>query len=363
MDAVSMAMLLLPHVWPLVVNTLWQQAIPAVTRPGLFFGVTVDPRFRESDLARKIRRRYSWTIWTATLIAVVVLMTAALAARGAFAAPAELTALVTDGHLRPLPWLLQLAAAVWAFVRANRATRPHAMQPTSVIGVDLSARSPATAPILATLALPLASLAVLAAWTAMHWRDVPSRLAVHWVFGGPDRWVATTPTNVATWLSLHVIVCLVLTFMTLGVLQGSRRIATAGEAAVRELRFRERVISLLITAEYFSVFPAWAGLLGLASMAMTLWQLVFPTIVLVLLARLALAGQGGTRGLARNKAAVGDRTADRYWTWGLLYFNRADPAFLVEKRFGVGYTFNFAHPFAWALLVLIAAIPLIGKLL
>jgi len=111
------------------------------------------------------------------------------------------------------------------------------------------------------------------------------------------------------------------------------------------------------------VFPVWAELLGLPSTAMTAWQLAFAAIILVLLARVVLAGQGGTRGLAQGEVTAGDRTADRYWTWGFLYFNRADPAFLVEKRFGVGYTFNFAHPFAWLLLVLIAALPLIGRLL
>lgn len=236
------------------------------------------------------------------------------------------------------------------------------MRPASVIGVELSARPPATSPIIAILALPIASLAVLAVWTATHWRNLPSRLAVEWAFSGPDRWISTTTANVATWLCLHATVCLVLTLITLGVLQGSRRIATEGEAARRELLFRKRVISILITAEYFLVFPVWAGLLGLPPTSMTLWQLVFPAILLVLLARVALAGQGGTRGLAQSKAAAGDRTADRYWTWGLLYFNRADPAFLVEKRFGVGYTFNFAHPFAWALLVLIATLAFIGRL-
>jgi uncharacterized membrane protein len=149
----------------------------------------------------------------------------------------------------------------------------------------------------------------------------------------------------------------------LGVLHGSRRIATAGEAALRERRFRARVVSLLIVAEYFSVFPVWAGLLGLPSHAMPLWQLAFPATILILIARLVLAGQGGTRGLAGGSGAVGDRTDDRYWTGGLLYSNRADPAFLVEKRFGIGYTLNFAHPFAWALLTLIVAIPLITRLL
>jgi uncharacterized membrane protein len=358
-----MLMFLLPHVWPFVLYGLLLQAIPDLMRPGLFFGVTVDPRFRGSELAAAIRRRYSLAIWTATLITIALLTTAAFVETGAFAPPAALTTLVSRTGLRRLPWMLQLAVAIWAFLRANRATRPHATQPASVVEVELSARPPATSAMLAVLALPIASLAVLAVWTGIHRRDVRSSLAVHWAFGGPDRWVSTTPTNITTWLSLHTVVCLLLALITLGVLHGSRRIATVGEAALRERRFRARVVSLLIAAEYFSVFPAWAGLLDLPSTAMTLWQLVFPATILVLLTRLVLAGQGGTRGLVRGNSAVSDRTDDRYWTWGMLYFNRADPAFLVEKRFGIGYTFNFAHPFAWALLALIAAIPLITRLL
>ena len=31
----------------------------------------------------------------------------------------------------------------------------------------------------------------------------------------------------------------------------------------------------------------------------------------------------------------------------MFYVNRDDPAWLVEKRFGVGYTVNFANPRSW----------------
>jgi uncharacterized membrane protein len=363
MDVPSVLMFLLPNVWPLLVNGLWQLAIPDFMRPGLFFGVTVDPQFHESRPARAIRRRYSSTIWITTLIIIAVVATATFVATGAFAAPAALATLVTHRGLQWLPWMLQLAVTLFAFVWANRATRPYATQPASVVGVELSAKPPATSAILLGLALPIASLALLAVWTGTHWRDVPARLAVHWGFGGPDRWVSTTPAHVATWLFLNTVVCFLLALLTWGVLHGSRRLATAGEAATRERRFRTLVISLLMVAEYFSVFPVWAGLLDLPSTPMTLWQLVFPATMLILLAGLALAGQGGTRGLARGNRAVGDRTNDRYWIWGMLYFNRGDPALLVEKRFGIGYTFNFAHPFACALLAIIVVITLATRLL
>ena len=363
MDILNMQMMLLPLVWPLLLGGFFLHVIPDLARPELFFGVTVDPRFRQSELARGIRRRYSVAIWIATLIAVVLAVTAAFAAAGAFAAPV-LAVLATRAGLRRVPWMLQVAVGIWAFVQANRAARAHATQRASVVEVELSTRPDSQSTIVAILAVPIASLAVLAAWTGLRWRDVPSRVAVHWTFNGPDRWVATTPATVAMLLSLHAVVCLLFALLAWGVFHGSRRVATYGEAARREQRFRARIVLLLLSVEYFAVFPAWAALLGLPGTAMRAWMLAFPTTILILQAILVLAGQGGSRGLARSgSAVVGDRTDDHYWTWGLFYFNRADPAFLVEKRFGVGYTFNFAHPFAWALLTLIAAIPLLGRLL
>ncbi len=41
-----------------------------------------------------------------------------------------------------------------------------------------------------------------------------------------------------------------------------------------------------------------------------------------------------TNGLADN----------RLWKYGAFYVNRDDPSMFVEKRFGLGYTINFANP-------------------
>lgn len=355
MDVLTLAMTLLPVVWPLLIDALFLQALPDITRPGLFFGITVDPQFRHSDPARTIRRRYSIAIWIATLIVMAVAV---------FVAVADPALRVKQIPLNQLTWLLQLAAGVWAYVRANRAARPHAVQRASVVQVELSTKPDRTLALLIALAVPIASLIALALWACLDWRDLPSRLPVHWSFTGPDRWVSTTPVTVTKLLALHAVGSLLFAVLAWGVLRGSRRIATSGEAGRREQRFRTRTVLLLLTVEYFSVFPAWAALLALPATAMRLWGLVFPAINLVLIARIILTGQGGSRGSIPNGSApIGDRTDDRHWAWGLLYYNSADPAFLVEKRFGIGYTFNLAHPFAWALLMLIATIPLIGRFL
>jgi uncharacterized membrane protein len=51
----------------------------------------------------------------------------------------------------------------------------------------------------------------------------------------------------------------------------------------------------------------------------------------------------------------------------IFYYNPADPALWVEKRFGIGWTFNFGHPRAWfilgAILLFAAAVPVLSILL
>ncbi len=44
-----------------------------------------------------------------------------------------------------------------------------------------------------------------------------------------------------------------------------------------------------------------------------------------------------------------NRDDDSYWKGGMIDFNKQDPSLPVAKRFGVGWTFNFANPFSWAI--------------
>jgi hypothetical protein len=80
---------------------------------------------------------------------------------------------------------------------------------------------------------------------------------------------------------------------------------------------------------------------------------------------LARLGQGGDRGVCLDAGPVGDRTPDKYWKLGIFYFHPEDPAVLIEKRFGLGYTMNFARPATWIILGLIllgAVVPIAARL-
>ena len=66
-------------------------------------------------------------------------------------------------------------------------------------------------------------------------------------------------------------------------------------------------------------------------------------------------GQGGSRVKSdtKTKDHVIDRDDDRFWKLGQFYVNKNDPSIFVEKRFGVGWTNNWAHPVSWIFLIVI----------
>jgi len=46
-----------------------------------------------------------------------------------------------------------------------------------------------------------------------------------------------------------------------------------------------------------------------------------------------------------------DQNDNSYWKLGFLYYNPGDSKIIVTKRYGIGWTFNFAHPVSYLLIV------------
>ena len=83
--------------------------------------------------------------------------------------------------------------------------------------------------------------------------------------------------------------------------------------------------------------------------------IMMAVIVMMLVAELYIAlkyGQFGAR-LAPSAEAESSiaRDDDRYWRLGMFYFNPNDPVLFLPKRFGVGWTSNFARPLVWLFII------------
>lgn len=88
------------------------------------------------------------------------------------------------------------------------------------------------------------------------------------------------------------------------------------------------------------------GQAGLASMILCLPIIVGSVVLSV------VYGQAGSR-VFRRMRDKGELLADddEHWKLGVFYFNREDASVFLPKRFGFGWTMNFARPGVWAIMV------------
>jgi uncharacterized membrane protein len=325
----------------ILVMSVFAHFLPQFARPDLFFGVTVDPSFRNTDEARRILHHYRVAVWVSALVAGGV-------------------GLVLHRPLIAL--ILYVIGICCALVASHRSVLPHAASRATTIEVDLSAPREQLPGGLLTATLPFIVLLGLGLWAVPHWDQLPSRLPVHWGLSGPNRWVVTSPRAIIVLLALHAFMCLVLIVSAFGVLHWSRRISASGPAAASERQFRRRTVSLILAVEYFTMLPPMFSLLEAPALAMQVWSAALIVTIVAFVISLMRAGQGGARVVATGGSPIGDRTADARWIGGLLYFNRTDPALFVEKRMGIGWTVNFGNPWSWVSVIAVAVIVVVAPL-
>ena len=330
--------------------------IPRFTRPDLYFAVTVAPEFRDSRQGRFILRRYRQR-----LIAVSALTLGLLGA----------LALTRAFPLTPLALLLQLAALFAVFYRARRLVLPHALAPTSVREALIGKPNRRVPGGWVIASGPFALLFACAGYLCVHWRQIPVRLVLHWgADGQPDRWAARGLGTVFLPLLIAAVVLLAMTLFLYGIAHWLRPIYAGGLQGAHESRFRRTTSIMLLAVEYcIAVLFSWLAarpLLPASLQRPPAALAILPGLIAVAVAAILMwLGQGGNRIPSPQRpepdstTPVGDRTDDRFWKLGVFYFNRDDPSVMVEKRFGIGYTLNFAHPVAWVIILLLVLVPIV----
>ncbi|MBV8199549.1 MAG: DUF1648 domain-containing protein [Acidobacteria bacterium] len=223
---------------------------------------------------------------------------------------------------------------------------------------------------------PFAALAGAAFYLRSRWASVPERFPTHWGFDGrPNGWAIRSVPGVYGLLLIAAVLAASIALFAWLLARQPLPVHRGSAAAAAEGRFRRAVLRTLLATEYFmGAFLTWLALLPLAAAtgARRGPPPIAPILALVLIFVVAItvalvrAGQEKTR-LARltgggaqprpGAAAIGDRSLG-HWKAGIFYVNPDDPAIFVEKRFGIGYTLNFAHPVSWLVLCLAILAPL-----
>ena len=211
-------------------------------------------------------------------------------------------------------------------------------------GMDRAKPTPIL-PIILIVAVPVLALVGALCWVNLNLSSMPDPFPVHWGIGGePNGWVPRTRVNVSIFFADMILICAVLGGIGAATKLGIRRISVGAKSSRVERMFYAGTLLLLIAFEYLA---AGIALLPVGFPAA-------PTVIGSLM--LGIVGTGGLIIMGRDGSHMlkndtltpsSDLRIDKNWKWGIFYLNPDDPALIVKKRYGIGYTFNFGHAESW----------------
>ena len=202
--------------------------------------------------------------------------------------------------------------------------------------------------------LPFVILLLGAIVLALKWDSIPDRWAVHWgINGQPDRWAAKSPLEVSLPLAAGALVCCFL--------EGVAWIVTASARRRSELSVETATSVAALTADLVRLLEiAIAIVFVYIGAVLPLSRPVSPVrlvgfMLVVITGAIVFGILRLWRGV-RDLKQAGHKGLEGYN--GIIYKNPDDPRLWVPKMMGIGYTLNFAHPWAWPIMLAFLAIPL-----
>jgi uncharacterized membrane protein len=331
-------------------GALWC-VIPHLSRPTIVFGVTVSPGFASSAEKTKILARYSRSVAAVSLVAITVAYAAQLVRPG-----------LTIGACT-LFTFLQIAACLFLWVRASGETRGFAAPAASARTVSLKPRNPSLPGGWLFLLGPLLILGIAAWYLQSNWNSIPENFPVHWgIDGQPNRWAIRSIKDVYRPLLIAFLINAIVIGNAYAIIFRTRQVSASGPSADREQASKRGTYVFILTSVY-AISILFAGIATRVVWARRPAELGSGFSLMILLPLLVSAacvfygirtGQGGTRLVGPYETTPpGDGTPDQYWRLGgQFYFNPDDPALMVEKRVGNGWTFNFGHKICWLFFLL-----------
>ncbi|MFD9738632.1 DUF1648 domain-containing protein [Umezawaea sp. NPDC059074] len=324
----------------IVLGVAW--VAPALAQPGVVFGVRVPGDHRDDPAITGERRRYRVLVAVAGLVVLV-----GGAVVEAFTAWIAVLVVVPVAQVAVVGVAYGRAHAV---VRRAKESGDWYRGKRQVVVADTPIRSGGS---LWLAALPAVGVLVATVVVGIvRYPDIPDQVTLHFGAGGEgDRFAAKSVGSVFA----LVIVQAVITAILLAVAFAAPRArADLDPEDVEGSALRHRRVTRALTHAVLLLAAGVNVCLLLASLAiwggartMPGWLALMPLLlVAAVIAAVVVHQSDATPGPVPEavETEVVARDDDRFWRGGLLYVNGDDPAVLVPKRFGVGWTVNLGNP-------------------
>ena len=316
--------------------------MPALVRPTLPLGVSVPQARVDEPIVRTSIRRYRMAVVGAWVVGVALTLIMVAGFPIAASIVPFLVALVLG--------VIAYVVARGAIIRAKRDGRWYENVPVRLSAQITTKPVQSHPPFGWIIAAVAVLLAVMPVGVAVY-PGVPNPTPVHWNAAGEvDRYAAKSVWTVFGPVLIGLGAVALLFACTFLVRLAPLRAAAIDAPADRDRRTaRQRsLMSSLLgqLAVVVAVLIGWLTIVGwlaprsaglmVAGVVLLLMLLLAVIVIFAVRYRSAVASWGATDQHGRPDAP----DDDRFWTGGLIYINRDDPAVFVPKRFGVGWTVN-----------------------
>jgi len=344
----------------MIFQTVMQILIPVVMRKTHVFGVYVPEEYKDVSSVRFYKKLYiiSYSAVSFAFIAGYVVWMSKL----------------NSSMIAALGMVLLLSTMIWGLILyfychgkmlelKRRAGWSSALKEINI--TDLSARKLDEMLPWYIVAMPILLTLGLSVLTLTHYTHIPNIIPTHWGANGqPDSFTEKSYVSVLTLL----LVLMVMQAMFVAIHEFTRKsgikISATNKSGskTRQLLMRKynswflTIITLVITIllSFLQLSIIYPGIFD--ETLMLLFPLVFLAVVLI--GTLVYAVKVGKLNMQLEAVTNDDATkevsdfdADYHWKAGLFYFNKNDPSLFVEKRFGIGWTINFARPLGYVLII------------
>jgi len=234
---------------------------------------------------------------------------------------------------------------------------------------------------LTTLAFIVGGLIVLgnAIYVKINYLQFPSEIPFHWnMQGAGTQSIPKTPLSIFLMpgIQLFILLIMVFTCKSIALSKVQLDVEDPKQSKIRNNIFKRRWTAAVISMMFLllSLFSLYnfdtGGTINISPESYNFINILMLVLIFLIAGITAFTtGQGGSRLKNKTIEVVEEmnRDDDQFWKFGMIYYNKNDPSIFIEKRFGIGFTINFANPIAIVLLVgllaLIGIFALLPKIL
>lgn len=345
----------------IIITVFFEAAMPFLVRKTVVFGVTIPNKQVNNPQISTYKRRYSLFVIVPSLIGII----AYYIWQAANNIQADQVAIGGTVLLFAiLFWSLSLYFYFHGKMMALKAENKWEEELKEINVTEIGVRQKDEMLPWYVFLIPIIITVGFLVFTATQYHLLPAEIPVHWGLSGKaDRFTKKTPISGVSMLLILLVMQIMFLSINSATKKSGIKISANNKQAskLRQLKYRKYtswfflltsiaitvpIILLQLTILYDNIFSD--HLVFLIPIIITLSLLIGAIFFTIKLERL----NRGAEGDEQDTKEISSFDGDSYWKGGLFYFNKSDPSIFVEKRFGVGWTLNFANPIGYVIVFL-----------